>query len=130
MASPGDRVWFVADPGGKLRPAIVVSVSADGLRALVMYGTGTAGRDIPSVAIDPKLRVSAVARLSKPTWFYQTNVRVCAVDELQRNEPPATCPRAYWEEIKRLALAGCHEKLTKMEIAEWWPNAASPSRNS
>jgi hypothetical protein len=60
MLREDDKVWIVPNPGGQLHPAIVIKISKDEQRAIVISGTGTERRDIPCVMVDPVTRVSSL----------------------------------------------------------------------
>jgi hypothetical protein len=83
-----DKVWIVPNSGGEPHPAIVIRLSADGTRALVLSGTGTGPRDIPHEVVDPERRANKPLRLSKKTYFYQSALHVRRVDELECRETP------------------------------------------
>jgi hypothetical protein len=119
MVSKGEVVWVTA--GGKLRPAVVVAVSKNGSRALVITGTSTAGRDIPCMVVDPSLRTDRRTGLSNRTYFYQSNLQRCDVADLKQKTPPTTLPYARWEELAPLARAASREKCDEKEFREWWP---------
>lgn len=131
MVREGDKVWIVPNPGGEQHPAIVVHLSADGQRAIVMPGTGTGPRDIPHISIDPIRRVGMALRLSKKTYFYQTSVCVRGVDELIiRDKPALRCPIALWPQFQALARAGAQVKLSEKDFREWWPDADTKPSSS
>jgi hypothetical protein len=122
----GTKVWITPNRGGEPHPAIVIRVSPDGKRALVLSGTGTGPRDIPHVVVDPARRTGMPLRLSKKTYFYQTAVHVRSVDELEvRENTPVQCPVLFWGSLQELARAGARDKLSREEFAEWWPDAAT-----
>jgi hypothetical protein len=124
MVREGDKAWIVPNAGGEPHPAIVIRISKDGRHALVISGTGTGPRDFPHEAVDPNLRVNKALRFSKKTYFYQNAVHVRAVGEvIVRDTPPIRCPRALWERLQVLALAGAREKLSRKDFSDWWPNA-------
>jgi hypothetical protein len=124
MIREGDKVWVIPNPGGEPHPAIVVHLSADGKRAVVMPGTGTGPRDIPHVLVDPSRRVGMSLRLSKKTYFYQTAVCVRNIEELiVRDTPALRCPIVMWPRFQALARAGAQAKLSAKDLREWWPDA-------
>lgn len=121
-----DKVWVVPNQGGERHPAIVIRVSADGTRALVLSGTGTGPRDIPHEVVDPDRRANKALRLSKKTYFYESAIHVRRVEELEcRETPPIRCPLALWEKLQTLALAGARAKLSANDLREWWPEPPS-----
>jgi hypothetical protein len=122
----GEKVWIVPNHGGEAHPAIVIKLSPDGKRALVLSGTGTAGYDIPREVVDPARRANKALKLSKTTYFYQNAVHVRRVDQLEcRDTPALRCPLALWEKLQILALAGAKEKLAAKDLREWWPEPAA-----
>jgi hypothetical protein len=123
MVSTGDRVWCPPASGVEDHPAIVIRVSDDRARVLVLTGTGTPGRDMRHVVMDPADPACAAAKLTKKTYFYYRNVRVCAAEALRANVPPARFPRSKWNEVRALALEGCREQLPAAQVNEWWPAA-------
>ena len=117
-----DKVWIIPNHGGDPHPAIVIRLSSDGRRALVLSGTGTGPRDIPHEVVDPERRANKALRLNKKTYFYQSALHVRLVDELVCHETPAIrCPLALWEKLQVLALAGARAKLSEQDLHEWWP---------
>jgi hypothetical protein len=113
----GDRVWY--PDCDTEHPAIVVRVSDDRQRALVICGTATFWKDKPLVCIDPS--PNGVARLIKKTYFYQDRVHDCAVTDLRHHNPKARCPQAKWEAILLLAEAGARARLNQERFERWWP---------
>lgn len=121
MATKGRFVHVVPDVGVEPHPAVVISLSDDKTRALVLYGTGTKWADLEPVLIDPNRPDGASARayLHKPTFFHLNGVRSCDVTSLDAREPYTTCPKSKWSSLKRLAHAGCQARLAEPEFAQW-----------
>ncbi len=120
MIREGELVWVI-DPVGKLRPAFVICLATNGTHALVLSGTGTAGRDVPHAMVDPERRANKSLRFSKKTYFYADNVHVRRLDELQASSPPVRCPNVLWLELRPLAQAGAASRLSANDFREWWP---------
>jgi hypothetical protein len=119
---PGDKVWIVPSPGVDPHLAIVIQLSSDKKRALVLSGTGTGPRDIPHVVVDPERRANKALKLSKKTYFYRDALHVRPVDELKCRETPALrCPLVLWGQLKVLAMEGARAKFSTREFHEWWP---------
>jgi hypothetical protein len=84
--------------GGSNHPAVVVDV--DGEQYVLIYGTGTNRPDILRVAVDPQTRNGKALRLSKPTYFYKTNVRVAKMAALRSRY--GRCPPGLFVELREL----------------------------
>jgi hypothetical protein len=123
VVSTGEMVRVAPAVGVELHPAIVIAVSNNQLKALVIYGTGTLWRELPYVLIDPNRPDGVAARsiLFKPTFFYANAVRSCAVDSLKPHTPLTKCPRSKWPLVRALAFDGCRERQADVEYKQWLP---------
>lgn len=65
----------------KRRAVVVLHVRDE--RAIVVWGTGTVGREVPSITIEPRERTGRILGLTKPTVFYGTNFAVVNVADIE-----------------------------------------------
>lgn len=100
--------WYLT--GGKERPVIILHVREE--HAVVLFGTSTAGRDLPHECIDQKTVTGRNLPLSNPTYFYVTNVVPARLSEIRVTGMCA--PRVFFS-IER-------------KLVEWMKNRDAASR--
>ena len=118
MTATGDRVNY-KDDGVTPHPAIVVLVSPDQRRAVVISGTSTRWRDKMEHCVEIEASPNGVGRFTNKTYFYLDSVHSCDVSELVHMNPKARCPSGKWPDIKRLAIAGALATFSREEIEKW-----------
>lgn len=87
--------------GQKWRPGYVLRVGEQSV--IVICGTGTP-RDLPHVFIDDRSRIGRAMRLTKPTYFYRSNVVVKASADVRPRLGAARCPLPVFSQLHALVF--------------------------
>ena len=122
MIVTGQFVYVVPDVGVEPHPGIVIAVSDDKTRVLVICGTGTKWSEFNPVLIDPFKPdgASAAKYLTKPTYFHLNGVRSCDIGSLDTTRRPFTkCPNSKWVRVKLLAVDGCRARVAEPDYRQW-----------
>lgn len=117
MLREGEKVWI---NGGGPHPGILIRLSRDSKFGLILTGTGTQGREVPFVRVDPKKRLGAPLRLTKVTYFYQDALVVRHVDDFKPDDLPALCPIVIWFQLYALAIARVRENPRSLPMLDEW----------
>lgn len=112
----GDFVRLLV--GGTPHPAVVIRVDSDVERALVIYGTGTAGRSFEHRIVEPERREGKALKLTKPTYFYVTSLRLAKFDLLTTTG--CRCPPGLFIDLNELANKGLKD-LTSAQLLQGLP---------
>ena len=87
----------------KGRPGVVVDTLPDG-QVVVLWGTGTLRPHLSHVAVAPREPAGRALGLTKPTYFYGSNVWKGLPESKRLHEQPGTCPRYLLIALHAIAL--------------------------